>query len=187
MADNMKVNGSKTPVKVKVLKDIPIAILITDNSNMVEHMGKESILGTTEKSMTANGIKDWNKATAFGKVSRMTLTLENGRILRHMDMEFTNGPMAIGMKGSGKTALNMVRELTRLQMANIIMENTLMERVTERVSINGQVVKSMLVTFKMDSNMDMVSGKAHKHKLPVTNLKVITKTTWKMELDIILG
>ena len=43
----------------------------------------------------------------------------NGRILEHMDMEFISGQMAIGMKDSGKTVLNMGKELIILQMANL--------------------------------------------------------------------
>ena len=105
-------------MKEKVSNDIRIEIPTTANSNTAELMVKESTPGATEKSLTASGTKDSSKATASGKESRMTATLESGRILKHMGMEFTSGLMETDMKDNGKIVLSMGKELTTLQMVN---------------------------------------------------------------------
>ena len=39
---------------------------------------------------------------AFGRESKMTHILVNGKILKHMDMEYINGQMEINMKDNGQ-------------------------------------------------------------------------------------
>lgn len=77
----------------------------------------------------------------------MTHIQVNGRILKHMGMEFISGQMAIGMKDNGKTVLNMGKDLIILQMANHFTVILLMEKVLAKENTNGQMVKFMLVTF----------------------------------------
>lgn len=85
-----------------------------ENSRLARQMAKESTLGLMEKFTTENGRLGSNKATESGEVFLETLTLESGTSPRLKVTESISGRMEIGMRESGLTASNTVKEQTFL-------------------------------------------------------------------------
>jgi len=63
---------------------------------------------------------------AYGRASRMTPTSENGAPQRHMATGCIPGPMATGMRDSGRCASSMEMEQTPSAQEMSTLENTMM-------------------------------------------------------------
>lgn len=100
----MKVIGMMTRDMVEDTNDFQMVTFIKATTNMERLMVKDSLLGLMEKSMMENGLMESKKATEFGKELKENLTLDSGKIVKQMVMEFTNGKMEINMKGNGEPA-----------------------------------------------------------------------------------
>jgi hypothetical protein len=68
---------------------------------MVKLMEKEFIIGLMERSMMENGEMELRKVMECGEAFLVIHISVNGRIVRQMDMEYTNGKMETGMKVLG--------------------------------------------------------------------------------------
>jgi hypothetical protein len=97
----MKGNGSMILGKERVWKDIVMEINMKEIFIMVKLMEKEFIIGLMERSMMENGEMELRKVMECGEAFLVIHILVNGRIVRQMDMEYTNGKMETGMKVLG--------------------------------------------------------------------------------------
>lgn len=97
----MKGNGSMILGKERVWKDIVMEINMKEIFIMVKLMEKEFIIGLMEKSMMENGEMELRKVMECGEAFLVIHISVNGRIVRQMDMEYTNGKMETGMKVLG--------------------------------------------------------------------------------------
>jgi hypothetical protein len=97
----MKVNGKMITGKEKVWKNILMGINMKEISKKEKLTEKEFIIGKTEKFMTENGKMVLKKGTEYGKEYLEILISVNGKIVKQMVMEFTNGKMVIDMKVLG--------------------------------------------------------------------------------------
>ena len=73
----------------------------------------------------------------YGKASKMIHTLESGILQKHMATVCIPGPMAISMKGNGRCASSMDRELTLSYLGMSILENMSMANHKEEESTFG--------------------------------------------------
>jgi|LauGreDrversion4_2_1035121.scaffolds.fasta_scaffold218667_2 hypothetical protein len=97
----MKGNGSMILGKERVWKDIVMEINMKEIFIMVKLMEKEFIIGLMERSMMENGEMELRKVMECGEAFLVIHISVNGRIVRQMDMEYTNGKMETGMKVLG--------------------------------------------------------------------------------------
>ena len=97
----MKGNGSMILGKERVWKDIVMEINMKEIFIMVKLMEKEFIIGLMERSMMENGEMELRKVMECGEAFLVIHNSVNGRIVRQMDMEYTNGKMETGMKVLG--------------------------------------------------------------------------------------
>lgn len=102
MEESMKVNGRMIRDQEMDLKGIRMEIHMKEIFNKIKLKVKEYINGQMVKFMMGNGVKEQSKVMEFGEEYIMIVTLENGKIVRQMDMEFMFGKMEINMKESGK-------------------------------------------------------------------------------------
>lgn len=86
----------------------------------------------------------------FGEAFKEILSLVNGRIVKLKDMEYILGLMVIGMKVSGRNALEMVMVLIFLQMEISIQVNIKMENLKVLECINGQMEIRTKVSLRME-------------------------------------
>jgi hypothetical protein len=77
-------------------------------------------------------------------------SLDNGKIAKLKDTEFILGLMVIGMKVSGRNALEMVMVLIFLQMEISIQVNIKMENLKVLECINGQMEIRTKVSLRME-------------------------------------
>ena len=110
-------------------------------------MEKESTLGTMERFMTENGIKDLNMDTAFGEEFQETPISVNGDILRRKATEFTHGKTVIDMRVNGSSVLNTVKGQTSSKIRIPILESTRMVSQMVKDNTHGTMALSMLVNF----------------------------------------
>ena len=125
---------------------------------MEKHMVRVCIPGIMVKYTMENGIKASSTAMESGKELTMIATLENGTRVGLMDMVFILGQTVTDTKENGTSASSKVTEPTHLQVVILIQESIKMVNQKAEVNIPGVVDKSMLATFKMDSNMEKESG-----------------------------
>ena len=72
--------------------------LIQGSMWMVNLKELEDMYGQMESFMKVNGSMEWNMVQECGKVLKETRTLDNGNLVKQMDMEFMYGSMEIDMK-----------------------------------------------------------------------------------------
>ncbi len=83
------------------MKDTKTAIHMKEILSMAKLKEKEFIIGLMEKYMMENGSEELKMAMACGKVYLVIAIWDNGKIVRHMAMEYINGKMVIGTKDIG--------------------------------------------------------------------------------------
>jgi len=114
----------------------------------------------------------------FGEAFKEILSLVNGRIVKLKDMEYILGLMVIGMKVSGRNALEMVMVLIFLQMEISIQVNIKMENLKVLECINGQMEIRTKVSLRMEWNMVKVDGVKQQKKMIQKEDKILTKDTF---------
>jgi|LauGreDrversion4_2_1035121.scaffolds.fasta_scaffold1362246_1 hypothetical protein len=87
----MKDHGLQTKGTEEDSNYFQMEINIKVNIRMEKLMVKEHILGEIMKYMMENGRVDKKMATVFGRESKETVILDNGKIAKLRDMEFTHG------------------------------------------------------------------------------------------------
>lgn len=79
------------------------ATRIMASTRMVKCVGRGFISGRMETNTMENGVMGRDTVTEIGKMKMGTLSLVLGSRIWPMDMEYTSGPMATGMKVNGST------------------------------------------------------------------------------------
>lgn len=74
----------------------------------------------------------------FGEVQKEIPTLDNGKMVRQMDMVFIHGLMEIDMKDNLLIVLNMEKVFKSLQMVIVIKDFMKMASLLASVNIIGQ-------------------------------------------------
>lgn len=152
-----------------------MAIHISDSLSLVRLMAKVFTPGRMAKSTTENGIKESNRATAFGRVSKMILILASGPLRKRMATECIIGRMATDTKVSGKCASSMAKVQIALPMVMCTQGNTSMASHMARESMFGLQARCTPVTSFEAKSMEKVNGEAREMFRTVMYTKVTIK------------
>lgn len=87
--------------RVRGWNDTQMVINMREISIMERHMERGFIIGLMERSMMASGGMELKRAMECGEAFLGIRILDNGRIVKLMDMVYINGKMEIDMKVVG--------------------------------------------------------------------------------------
>lgn len=117
----------------------------------------------------------------------MTHTLASGKIVKLMDLVFTNGKIKISTKECGKIHLSTEKVVNLLAWVTNTLDNTIKENHMALALTNGRITQFTLVNLEMVRNVDKVNGARETELASVINMKVNTPKTKRMEWEFFIG